>query len=87
MLAGGDAARRLTNSRSPTAAAANDVWCVDFKGWFRTGDGERCDPFTLSDAFSRYLLRCDVAAHPDHDHVRPILRRRSASSGCRGGSF
>ena len=27
-------------------AAANDVWCTDFKGWFRTGDGRRCDPFT-----------------------------------------
>jgi transposase InsO family protein len=36
----------------------NDVWTVDFKGWFRTRDGERCDPLTLQDAHSRYLLRC-----------------------------
>ena len=36
--------------------AANDAWCIDFKGWFRTGDGRRCDPLTVSDAFSRYLL-------------------------------
>lgn len=28
-------------------AAANDVWCMDFKGWFRTGDQEKCYPFTL----------------------------------------
>jgi len=37
-------------------AAANDAWCIDFKGWFRTGDGRRCDPLTVTDALSRYLL-------------------------------
>ena len=37
-------------------AAPNDAWCIDFKGWFLTGDGARCDPFTVTDAFSRYLL-------------------------------
>lgn len=36
----------------------NRVWCVDFKGWWRTRDGQRCDPLTVSDAYSRYLLRC-----------------------------
>jgi transposase InsO family protein len=35
----------------------NAVWCADFKGWFRTADGVRCDPLTISDAHSRYLLR------------------------------
>jgi transposase InsO family protein len=47
----------------------NDVWTVDFKGWFRTRDGERCDPLTLQDAFSRYLLRCRALARTDGDHV------------------
>ena len=46
---------------------------TDFKGWFRTGDGRRCDPFTLSDAHSRYLLRCQAVARPDAEHVRPIF--------------
>ena len=54
-------------------AAANDVWCTDFKGWFRTTDGQRCDPFTLTDAHSRYLLRCQAVARPDEAHVRPIF--------------
>jgi len=36
----------------------NSVWCADFKGWFRTGDGLRVDPLTISDAYSRYLIRC-----------------------------
>ena len=56
-----------------TVTAANDVWCTDFKGWFRTSDGARCDPFTLSDAHSRYLLRCQAVARPDEEHVRPIF--------------
>ena len=38
----------------------NDTWCIDFKGWFRTGDGERCDPLTVSDAYSRFLLACRI---------------------------
>lgn len=43
------------------ASAPNRLWCADFKGWFRTGDGSRCDPLTISDAHSRYLLRCQTA--------------------------
>jgi putative transposase len=50
--------------------AANDVWCADFKGWFRTTDGVRCDPLTISDAHSRYLLECRIVA-PTQDGVRP----------------
>ena len=36
----------------------NAVWAMDFKGWFRLGDGTRCDPLTVTDGFSRYLLCC-----------------------------
>jgi transposase InsO family protein len=53
--------------------AANAVWCIDFKGWFLTGDGLRCYPLTLLDAFSRYLLRCEALLEPDGKHVRSIL--------------
>lgn len=50
----------------------NRVWCADFKGWFRTQDGERMDPLTLSDAYSRYLLRCQAVAKSDGKTVRGI---------------
>jgi putative transposase len=53
--------------------AANSVWCIDFKGWFVTGDGIRCYPLTLIDAFSRYLLRCEALCDPDGAHVKRIL--------------
>jgi putative transposase len=44
--------------RAPTviASAPNDVWTVDFKGWWRTGDGQRCEPLTVRDAYSRFVL-------------------------------
>src|SRR5262249_25389426 len=64
---------RLIPSRFAAVSAANDVWCTDFKGWFRTADGRRCDPFTLTDAHSCYLLRCQAVARPDEENVRPIF--------------
>ena len=52
----------------------NDTWCADFKGWFRTGDGVRCDPLTISDAQSRLLLRCQAMHHgTDAQQVRPLF--------------
>lgn len=39
------------------AKAPNEVWTVDFKGWYRTGDGTRVDPLTVRDLYSRYGLR------------------------------
>lgn len=67
--------RRTPPHGAPFAAchAANDVWTIDFKGWFRTGDGRRCDPLTLCDAHSRYLLRCQGLQRTDGGHVWPIL--------------
>ncbi len=53
--------------------APNAVWCIDFKGWFQLGDGTRCDPLTLADASSCYLLRCQALAKTDGGHVWPLL--------------
>jgi putative transposase len=53
--------------------AANQTWCADFKGWFRTADGERCDPLTITDAHSRYLLRCHILPKTDTPHVTAIF--------------
>ena len=39
------------------AGHSNEVWTVDFKGWYRTGDGTRVDPLTVRDLYSRYGLR------------------------------
>jgi len=55
------------------AIAANDVWGIDFKGWFRTGDGARCEPLSLSDLSSRYVLRLQALERIDGEQVWPIL--------------
>jgi transposase InsO family protein len=67
--------RRTEPYTEPLAHAdgANRVWCADFKGWFRTGDGERIDPLTISDAHSRYLLRCQAVEKTDTERVQAIF--------------
>lgn len=56
------------------AVAPNDVWTADFKGWFRTGDGTRCDPLTVADACSRFVLCCRITAQSQRG-VRPWFER------------
>ena len=53
----------------------NDVWAIDFKGWFRTGDGVRIDPLTVQDAASRYLLVCNGLPQPRGPQVQRVLER------------
>lgn len=67
--------RRCPPGTQPFLAcgAPNAVWAADFKGWFRTGDGARCDPLTLSDGYSRYLLRCQALTRPDETHAQPLF--------------
>ncbi len=45
------------------ASAPNDIWTVDFKGWWRLGNRVRCEPLTVRDAFSRYILSARVLPH------------------------
>ncbi len=55
------------------AQQPNQVWCADFKGWFRTLDQQRIDPLTISDAASRYLLRCQAVEKTDTVRVQAIF--------------
>lgn len=62
------------------AQAPNDVWSADFKGWFRTADGTRCDPLTVTDAWSRFVLCCRIVA-PSERGVRPWFERTFRDHG------
>jgi transposase InsO family protein len=57
-------ARRRRNRAEGTplslAAAPNDLWCADFKGEFKLGNGRYCYPLTVTDQASRYLLMCEA---------------------------
>lgn len=67
--------RRAPPYRQPFAAAdaPNRVWCADFKGYFKTQDGARIDPLTISDACSRYLLKCQQVRKTKGAQVRGIF--------------
>ena len=56
----GSQSGRLCTGRK--AQAANEIWTVDFKGWWWTGHC-RCEPLTVRDEYSRYLL--ELRAVPD----------------------
>jgi transposase InsO family protein len=79
--------RRALTLDQPFAAveAPNDAWCIDFKGWFRTQDGRRCDPFTVTDAFSRMLLGVKVMS-PTTAPVQAKMDQLFREHGSRGPS-
>ena len=56
-------AYRALNEGLTVPTQPNEVWSVDFKGWFILGDGQRCDPLTVCDRYSRYLLCCRACAN------------------------
>lgn len=56
------------------AKAPNDVWTVDFKGWWKSLDGERCEPLTIRDAYSRFVLDI-VVCRPTFADVQKAFER------------
>lgn len=71
--------KRRFRSRVPATAplggliACNDTWSVDFKGWFITGDGQKCEPLTITDNVSRYLIRCTHLNPHTTDYVWQVF--------------
>lgn len=72
--------RRRTRWKHPgvapaTAAAPNDLWTVDFKGQFRTGDGVYCYPLTIVDLRSRFILRVHALPNVRTEGAMPVFER------------
>ncbi len=57
------------------ARRANEVWTVDFKGWFRTGDGHRVEPLTVRDLYSRLVLVVRLLSAQDWRQTRREFMR------------
>jgi transposase InsO family protein len=71
--------RRRRKWAHPGAAALatdhpNQVWPADFKGQFKTGDGQYCYPLTVTDHFSRALLMCRGLRSVKTALVQPVFR-------------
>ena len=52
--------RRATGTALSSGVAPNDLWCADFKGEFKLGNGRYCYPLTVTDHASRFLLMCEA---------------------------
>lgn len=65
--------QRLVNPLVP--AAPNDVWTIDFKGWWLTQDHQRCEPLTVRDDYSRYVLAAVPLKNSRTESVRAEFER------------
>jgi transposase InsO family protein len=63
------------------APLPDDVWAVDYKGWFRLGNGERCEPLTVSNLFSRYVLCCFGLPNVSYEHAFPVFQELFKEKG------
>lgn len=67
--------RALGNGPWPEPEGPNAVWTSDYKGWFRTGDGQRCEPLSVMDASSRYLLTLQATSSTGDEQAWPVYER------------
>jgi transposase InsO family protein len=73
-----EAGRLFTGRR---AQAANEIWTVDFKGWWRVAEGGRCEPLTVRDEFSRYVLEVRALVDARTETVRRCFERLFEQKG------
>lgn len=75
--------KRRRQRRGPWRKAAprlaarrpNDVWTIDFKGWFRIQNGCRVNPLTVRDLKTRFLLDLRLVPQQTYETIRPVLQR------------
>lgn len=53
----------------------NDLWCADFKGEFKMGNGSYCYPLTVTDHASRFILMCEAHESTRENPVIPAFER------------
>jgi transposase InsO family protein len=59
----------------------NDLWCADFKGEFKLGNGRYCYPLTVTDHASRFLLLCEALESTREDTAFTAFQRLFAERG------
>lgn len=71
--------RRVTPGERFTNAIVvkgpNDLWTVDFKGWWYAKDRERCEPLTIRDEYSCYILEARILPSTRTDDVKKAFKR------------
>lgn len=54
------------------AEKPNDVWAIDFKGWWKS-DGELCEPFTVRDVASKKILCAYLMESKTSEAVKTVM--------------
>jgi transposase InsO family protein len=63
------------------SVAPNDLWCADFKGEFKLGNGQYCYPLTVTDQVSRFLLLCEALESTREDLACTAFERLFCERG------
>lgn len=66
------------------ANAPNEIWTVDFKGWWHGANGQRCEPLTIRDEWTRYLLELRTVADASGQTIRACFERLFERNGLPG---
>jgi len=66
---------RSERGEQRVANAPNEIWAADYKGWFRTADGERCNPLTITDECTRLLVDCRAVESANTQCSQPVFER------------
>ncbi|MGY4348921.1 transposase InsO family protein [Bradyrhizobium sp. GM7.3] len=72
---GGGPRHRARGTPLSTGTGPNDLWCTDFKGEFKLGNGRYCYPLTVTDHASRFLLLCEALDSTREDPVITAFER------------
>src|SRR5438067_10530504 len=82
---GGGPRHRARGTPLSEGARPNDLWCADFKGEFKLGNGRYCYPLTVTDHASRYLLLCEALEStregPGHRNLPAAVPRTRPAGG------
>jgi transposase InsO family protein len=81
---GGGPRHRARGTPLSEGAAPNDLWCADFKGEFKLGNGRYCYPLTVTDHASRFLLLCEALESVREDTAFTAFDRLFAERGLPG---
>ena len=78
---GGGPRHRARGTPLSEGAVPNDLWCADFKGEFKLGNGRYCYPLTVTDHASRYLLLCEALDSTREDTAFTAFERMFRERG------
>jgi len=75
---------RATGTPLSQGTAPNELWCADFKGEFKLGNGRYCYPLTVTDHASRFLLLCEALESTREDLAITAFEQLFAERGLPG---